>query len=809
MQYLDEVELDTELHNWLAGLDKQRLAEVLARRPDVLRPPWPRRLGDLTRRLSDGSSLVSAIWRMTARDSQVMCATQLCRALGDENGVLVAKVAQWLGASTADVTAALESLSGLALAWTQAGRIHLPLVMRANGYARYGLGQPLAPALSRLTVAQLASLGTKLQLRTGQRKQQLIDGILAFFRDAERVRHLVADAPVGVSELLEDFAWRGPELEYDPGWTRYDPYRRNNQPETPARWAVNHGLLFATYDGGAHLPLEVGLALRGPDYRLPFTPHPPAVAVAAVAPEQVAAETSAAALRLLDRMTTVVEGAASEPLPLLKAGGVGARAIKKLAKDTGASTEEVRLVVDLATATHLLDVPETPPEPPARGRKSRRPEPAPPAGLVPTEHFARWRNAAPANQLQSLLASWWELPWSPLVDEKALRAVAGDEPSVAFEEIRQLTMRLLTELEAGTGVVDQAALTELVAWHAPSVDAEILPGLVTSSLAEATLVGAIAANAAGELAHALVSADPAMMGKATEQLVAGACATALFGTDLTAIVTGPPGTELATLLDRVADRETQGSASIWRFSPASVRRAFDNGQTVSALLDELSSVARGELPQSLTYLLNDVGRRHGEISVTDVRSVVVGENPALLVEIAAHRKLAKLGLHSVAPSVLTSTADAATTLAALRDAGYAPVHRSTDGSIVVRGEKPAAVADPQGEVIPPIFDEPPIAAQDPLEHAERLLKAPTTTPRRLQRGGLMNVLRGRHSGEQWIRVIWQLEVGHPAWVSYEEPDGRKHELLISEPELHGDTLDVWCAELGEYRRLELNRIGLS
>jgi hypothetical protein len=283
----------------------------------------------------------------------------------------------------------------------------------------------------------------------------------------------------------------------------------------------------------------------------------------------------------------------------------------------------------------------------------------------------------------------------------------------------------------------------------------------------------------------------------------------LFGTDLTAIVTGPPGTELAMLLDRVADREIQGSASTWRFSPASVRRAFDNGQTVSVLLDELASVARGELPQSLTYLLNDVGRRHGEIGVTDVRSVVVGENLALLVELAAHRKLAKLGLRSVAPSVLTSTADAATTLAALRDAGYAPVHRSADGSIVVHGEKPAAVAEPQGEVIPMIFDVPPIAAQDPLEHAERLMQAPTTTPRRLQRGSLMNVLRGRHSGEQWIRVIWQLEVGHPAWIAYQEPDGRTHELLISEPELHGDTLDVWCADPGEYRRLELNRIGLG
>jgi hypothetical protein len=730
-------------------------------------------------------------------------------ALGDENGVPVAKVAERLGAAAADVAAALESLSELALAWTHAGRIHLPVVMRGNGYGRFGLGQPVAPVLSRLTVAQLKDLGEHLGLRTGQRKQQVVDNLLAFFRDGERVRKLVADSPAGVAELLEDFAWRGPELDCDLGWHGYHSYRRTARPETPAAWALRHGLLLATSEGDAHMPLEVGLALRGPGYRLPFEPRPPVVAVAAVAPEQVDAETSAAALRLLDRLTTVVDTATAEPIPLLKSGGVGARVIKKLAKETGATPEEIRLAVELAVTTELLTV-EEPPEPPAKGRRSRRPEPTPPANLVPTEDFTRWRRAAPATQLQLLLSAWWTLPFAPLGDEKAIRAVLDDGPSDVFTDIRQLTVRVLTELDAGIGVVERTELTELVAWHAPSIDAGILSLLVASSLAEATLVGVVAANAAGGVAHALVGAEPEMMVKATQQLVAGACATALFGTDLTAIVTGPPGTELAALLDTVADRETQGSASTWRFSPHSVRRAFDSGETAADLIGKLGSVARGELPQSLTYLLNDVARRHGEVGVIDVKSVVVGENPALLIEIAAHRKLVKLGLNAVAPSVLTSTADAATTLAALRDAGYAPVQRSSDGSIVVRNAKPAVVAPPHDDdEFDLTFDEPLIAAQDPLEHAERLLKAPATPLRRLQRGALMNVLLGEHRGEAWMRIIWQLEVGYPAWVSYHESDGKEGKLLISHPELDGDQLDVWCADPPGYRRLDVSRIGPS
>jgi hypothetical protein len=190
----------------------------------------------------------------------------------------------------------------------------------------------------------------------------------------------------------------------------------------------------------------------------------------------------------------------------------------------------------------------------------------------------------------------------------------------------------------------------------------------------------------------------------------------------------------------------------------------------------------------------------------DVRSVIVGENPGLLAEIAAHRKLAKLGLGSVAPSVLTSTADAATTLTALRDAGYAPVHRASDGSIVVRNEKlPVAVAEPSDDDIRDLFEARPAVVQDPVEHAERLLNTPTTAPRALKRGALMNILPGNRSAP-WMRLIWQLETGFPVWVSYQEPDGEKVKLLVSDPELHGDAIDVWCEDPGGYRRLELSRI---
>lgn len=783
MPYTEQGAFDEVLLDRLAGLSKEKLARVLENRVGVLEEPWPRRLGDVADRLCQGGSIEAGTLRLTAPAVQVLCAAQLQGTLGGFEDIPVSAVADLLGASTGDLTEALDQLSDFAFAWLDGASIRMPLLLQVKGYGRYGLGQPVGQIFARLTIQQLQETSRLLGLPTPQRKQQLVDTLVAFFSDGDQIRELAASGPDGVAELLEEFVHDGPDHPCDLGYSYGYTLRQTTVPTTPALWAVKHSLLVATYEGDAHMPLEVGLALRGADYRLPFTPRPPEVPVTTVAAEQIAAETAAAALRLLDRVTTVLEKAAVEPLPRLKTGAVGARLIKKLAKDTGATTDEIDLVLEVAIQAELLDAEQPPPPPP--GRQRRKPPPAPTTGLVPSEHFAKWRAGTPAEQLSRLAESWWTLP---------LRLDDG------IEDIRDVIIRLLTELGPGAAPLDVAKFAELVAWHAPLVPEAAVPGLVKLCLNDATLVGAVAGNAAGGLARALVSGEsPA---KAAEELVAGAWATALFGTDLTAIVTGPPGVGLTALLDRAADRESQGSASTWRFTPASVRRAFDNGDTAETLTEELTEVARGDLPQPLLYLINDIARRHGEVEVLDVRSVVMGDVPGLLAEIAAHRKLAKFDLRLVAPTVLTSSADAVTTLAALRDAGYAPVQRSADGTIAVRPAKAPVAAPEPDDFTLPAFEE---REQDPLEHAERLLREPQKTSRPLQRGALMNQLPGNRSAT-WMRAVWQLESGFPVWIVYDEPDGGKRRLLIANPELHGDKLDVWCHDPGTYRELELSRI---
>ncbi|WIY04262.1 helicase-associated domain-containing protein [Amycolatopsis mongoliensis] len=747
-----------ELLGRLAALDREGLAKVLAHRPDVLHEPWPRRLDVVAARLASPQSVNDAVLGLSLPQVQVLGAAQLCHALGSRP-TPVGEIARLLGTTTGTIESFLDELAERALLWHDPDGVRLLDLLHKNNFSAEGLGQPVAELLGEIGRSRAAQLSRALGLPEG--RQELV----RFYRDGDRVRELFRAAPEPTRKLLQDMADGVPEAD------GILPFH------IAEGWAFDHGFLFGTYYGSAAMPIEVSLALRGPEYQLPFTPEEPEYAVTHVGAESAEATSSAAALRLLDRVSAVLELAGAEPFPLLKDGTIGARLVKKVAKETGATPAEIELAIDLAAQAGLLLADEPPP--PRRGQK------APPPTLAPDPDLAR---PAPALLYRLLLTTWWE----PAPPEYETDVVAL---------VRRLVVRLLARLEPGAAIADADALARLAEWHAPMLPTDDLAGHVRDALSESELLGVVAHGAVTSAGRALL--DEEKLVEVTDELVARARTTALFGTDLTAIVPGSPDARLAASLDRVADRESQGTATSWRFSPATVRRAFDQGATAAELLDELAAIAAGELPQPLVYLVNDVARRHGEAQVFDIASVVVGE-PAVLAELAAHRKLAKLGLRAVAPTVLTSTVDAASTLDALRGAGYAPTHHAADGSIVLPAREPAepkvVVRDADPGELPP----------DPLDHAERLLAAPASGPH-LLRGQLARAMSDRYAGRltpKQQQLCWQLEAGIPADVGYQADDGPTR-LVIAYPELDGDVLDVWSLGDRAYRRLELARIDLS
>ncbi|MEV3980335.1 helicase-associated domain-containing protein [Nonomuraea sp. NPDC049758] len=798
--------MEDHLLGWLRTLDENRLARILANRPDAIAPPWPRRLDTLAQRLGNGFAVMEAMRGLP------LPALQLAEAGLTMSRPTPEGLAAFLGVPGRTVAPWLDHLYDHALAWPDAdGVIHL-----AEGVARWwaaplGLGEPLEHYLNSWTISNdaLRALARVLGLPAHGNKRRTIARVIELLSDPGRLDRLTATAPDGTLALLGRLAWDGPARDVDGG--------RFVTPGTPEKWCADHGLLFRPSWHVAEIPREVALCLRGPGYHPPFQPEAPEVASIPVDPEEVDHLMTLAAPHVVERCAALLDNTSKTPLPLLKTGGVGVREVRRVAKETGCDEDETRLLLEVCAVARLL----------AWDEQS--------GGMIPTERFDRWRLDEGSARLRVLLSAWWRMERSSLrkVDGK-YATVLGDDPSgSAVARVRRAVLAALAQLPAGTAFADRDSLVRNVHWHAPLLDQALLAECAPAVLEEATLLGLLANGALTDLGRALagLTADPGdenddavpqvehdpVLAEASTRALASVRRSALFGPDLTAVVTGPPSAELAALLDRVAERESRGAASVWRFTTESVRGALDHGYDADELLDELATV--GTIPQPLEYLVRDTARRHGEVTVSTVGCVVQAGDTALLAEIAAHRRLARLGLRLLAPTVLISAAPAERTLAALRENGYSPVPVSDTGEITIhraRAEEPhngKLILLPGGQVAelseftpgsephaPYVIAEP---APDPHEHARRLVAAGRDDS-------------GKH-GRTWAvigRMATRLPTAQQSLLGFVVDRGVRAGITladgltatISHGELRAGALDAWCEEAGDYLEFPLAEI---
>lgn len=811
--------MDDHLLGWLRTLDEDRLGRILANRPDAIAAPWPRRLDTLAQRLSSGFAVMEALRRLP------LPCLELAQACLVVRPATHARVAELLGVPLDEVTPWLDRLCDHALAWPDAdGVLHLAEAVSRWWSAPLGLGEPLDRHLNSWTVSNdtVRALARGLGIPTQGNKRRVLARAAEVLAGPGHLTALLRHAPEGTRELLDLFAWDGPVRDVDGG--------RFVLPGTPEKWSSDHGLLYRPSWHVAEMPREVALALRGPGYHPPFTPEAPEVATIPVDPEEVDHLMTLAAPHAVERCAAILDNTSKTPLPLLKTGGVGVREVRRVAKETGCDEDETRLLLELCAVARLL----------AWDEES--------GGMVPTERFDRWRLDEGSARLRVLLSAWWRMERSSLrrIDGKYGTVLGDDRGGADVARVRRAVVSVLAHLPAGTALspdaADRDSLVRNVHWHAPMLDRALLDECASAVLEEARLLGLLANDTLTDLGRALagladragdenddhvpaVEHDPVLV-EASTRALASVRRSALFGPDLTAVVTGPPSAELAALLDRVAERESRGAASVWRFTPDSVRGALDLGHEAGELLEELAAV--GTIPQTLEYLVHDVARRHGEVTVTTVGCVVQASDPALLAEIAGHRRLARLCLRLLAPTVLVSAAGAERTLAALRENGFSPVAVADTGRIAIRRTRPeeplggtggtggtggrlvllpggqvAQLAEPGdalGDGEAHLVAEP---VPDPYEHARRLVAA----GRSAEPGG----------GRTWAvigRMATRLPTAQQSLLGFVVDRGVRAGITltggltatISHGELRGAALDAWCEEAGDYLEFPLAEI---
>ncbi|MFC8277963.1 helicase C-terminal domain-containing protein [Streptomyces sp. NPDC057271] len=794
---------------WLGGLDGSRLARVLETRRDAAATPEPRSVGELADRLQRPGSVALALPRLALPHLQV---AEALAALGApaSRDALAELLEKADGEAARELDAALEALADHALVWPDgAGKLRMAGALRHAWAAPLGLDAPLEELLTGTTSDELRGMLAALGVEPPGTKSQRLAALVEHHSDPERILSAVAKAPAAARKLLE-------------GRTGAEPARPARfimfgspgpDPEPGARWALDRGLLIQDRHryGPARMPAEVALALRGPGWHAPFQPVPPSVGLAPVAPVDVDREASAAAAAFATHAASVLSACSTTAPARLKSGGIGARELARIGKAAQADDAVVRLTLETAYAAGLM------------ARDGDR--------VAPTRAYDAWAEQEPPEQFAVLLQAWWNLALTPTrardEDDKALPALGGAPPCNGCVEARHGLLAAAARLPAGHGVRVTADLGPLIAWHRPLADSSLQDGTpFATMIREAELLGVLARGALSALGIHLRTGDAEGLGVECRRLLPSAAATARIGADLTAVVTGTPSARLASLLDSVADRETNGTASVWRFSPGSVRRALDAGRTPEDITADLAAVAAGPLPQPLSYLITDTARSHGRVRIAPAACVLHGDEPSLLAELAAHRKLAGLGLRQLAPTVLISRSPLDATLAALRAEGYAPVAETDEGTVRIEKTRPrraaAAVPAPRGSrsrgggrtAAPSMAKR--SAAFDPSALATRLLAAPATAPEPAPfEGGVPFATDTEEIVAGWTKrlpytdvrqLAHAIDAGQAITVEYVAASGNRTVRTLSRLELDPPHLEAWCHLREDERVFTLSRI---
>jgi Helicase conserved C-terminal domain len=156
----------------------------------------------------------------------------------------------------------------------------------------------------------------------------------------------------------------------------------------------------------------------------------------------------------------------------------------------------------------------------------------------------------------------------------------------------------------------------------------------------------------------------------------------LLQADLTAVAPGPLETALARELDLVAEVESAGGATVYRFTESTIRRALDAGRSAADLHELFARRSATPVPQGLTYLVDDVARRHGQLRGGVAASFLRSDDEVLIAEVLAHPDSSRLELRRIAPTVLVSPLPLVELLDGLRAAGFSPAAEDTGGAVL-------------------------------------------------------------------------------------------------------------------------------
>jgi len=546
------------------------------------------------------------------------------------------------------------------------------------------------------------------------------------------------------------------------------------KPGNAIGWLLENNILVALDSHTVALPREFGIKLRQGKVHRDLVTKPSNLEGKKIDQKQVDLAAIANVSTILRWCEELLHNLSDEPPTALRTGGIGVRDLKRIAEHMGVDEACAGFVAELCYLSGLVVV-------------------DPDDQILPTSAFDIWLTKSAEERWYSLSILWLDNSRvSGLIGKISDKNIAPLGPELdraGVSLIRRTTLKVLIENPEISPKIE--SLQEIVKWWNPQ---RVNNDFIFWNLREAEWLGITGQGVISTFGINLLNSSETL---GVEAALPKPVDHILIQADNSAVAPGPLTAELSAELGTIADIESRGGATVYRFSEASIRRGLDHGKTGEQIKTFLTKTSKTPMPQPLDYLIADVAKRHGRLRVGTAHTYIRCEDEGLVQQILHDKKCEHLRLRKIASQVLVTELELTEVISELREYGYLPAAENASGVLLSQPNLRRSKSRPK----------PPRIISEFTAPKEAIVLAAVKTIRAGERSRKVEpIIPGTSSNETLALINQYIDEKRTLVISYADNNGGVSNRIIEPISISLGTLTARDETTGEIAQFRIPRI---